>query len=98
MLRLVTHHAMRSASIRLGASTRSPAVIRHARLQSTSSIPPNQGSESGRPSATYVEDWNAKVVTYEEVKPRTEQPTPVRICSFGVVPSYVIVGTGQVSD
>lgn len=31
-------------------------------------------------------DWDAKELTYEEVKPRTEQPTPVRSSLYLSVP------------
>ena len=35
-------------------------------------------------------DWDAKEITYEELKPRTEQPTPVCVhMSYQVVSSHI---------
>ncbi len=67
-------------------------VLLRARFESTVP-PPNSDDKAAWKAAReraddLIRDWDAKVITYEELKPKTESPSPVRY--LAVTLSYII--------
>ncbi len=86
MLRLAARrvHPIRPISTRMTVLPPPPALFASIRQLSSSTVRFNEssgtaGSQSEKPQRVVeqLQDWSAKELTYEELKPRTEQPTEV---------------------
>ncbi|KAF9036458.1 endoplasmic reticulum protein [Hymenopellis radicata] len=51
-------------------------VLVHARFESTAPPPKYPSKADGKRAATKLQDWEAPVITYEDLKPRTISPKP----------------------
>ena len=79
MLRVAFSRSVVAA--RLATSARSPAPLSRIALQHIrweSSTAPDQRKQQLEAADELRRDWDAKVITYEELKPKTTQPSPVR--------------------
>ncbi len=57
-------------------------VLLHARFESTAPPPKYASKADAQRAGKKLQDWETPVITYEDLKPRTQSPKPVSAVSF----------------
>lgn len=73
-----------SALLRTRMPVQSTQLVLHQVRYNSSVRTPEEGKKALDEKATSQPDWNATVLSYEELKPKTLQPTPVSASVCGV--------------